>query len=443
MIDRKDALSAFGASILSPTQWHGHTHSNLSRARICQKKADNQHLASTQGQYFTWHDNVKQYQNVEKNFMKKIDVTNKLTDLLADRISVVTDSLNKTRHSLANLQAACSAKDEPLQLCLWRLQRRMKRPDRELIRDAFEVALETERDTILMSQERLRMKAEQTAAFLRTYTKLRNDLQDDLEDKNMSMSIDLRCVNTAHTAWPSSGRPTMHRRLLAGTGSTSTNQIALRAMPPPPIAKDHPEHAENAARNASDEAMRQTETTQNLNLADEKVQEAAELRDFNSTLVQQTYKDCSFALHKVEEAMARQIIDAQTLKDQLQSSLDQTNKKIHSVADCMRKTTANLRAHHEPQALNGFRTRYRGERSVRENIKDPVTTAMDKHEHNINENYAHLQKILTDEADSLKELEQLKAELEANIDGKTKALEIDIKCRNYAVLRPERLQPAF
>lgn len=438
----RDALSNFQASALPYEKWKSASEANCAKSLRVQHASDDQFTKSLQGHQYTWHDNVKQYQNVHNNFLRKLDVTKQLRDLLHERISSLTDTLEEAKQSLTALQVACAAQDEPTQLCGWRLQQKARVPARERVRDAFEVALEKERDTLVEAQAKLREGCESTQVMIKKLTACRTELQEDLQEKLHSMSTDQRCAHTGHKTWPHYGRARMDRSLLVNAGSMTSGVPLMPGQPDPPagLGNEDPNHASNVVRNLAEEEKRQADTAKRINQASDCERQSMERVEANQQLLSRTQKKCSLAQHHVEDALAQQITNTTALRTQLEKSLQDTDKKINMLLEAMHKTAANLRAHAEPGHLCNVRNKYRGERTYKEHINDPVTTAIDKQSFSLTENHAHLEKCRADEEQALRELEEAKDTLESDIRDKTKALEISIMCQSFAVLRPERLR---
>lgn len=423
----------------APAQWQSQTETNLSVAFRAHKLAEEQFLSSALGHTYTWDDNVSQYQTVHQNFTKKVSTTRQLRDLLHERIRSLTRTIDDTRGTLASLQAACAAKDEPISLCRWRMEQRGQRPQRELVRDTFEVSLEKEIEVLLGSQQRLKQQTEKTMSTVATLTEWKDALVKDHENKVTSLQIDEQCMHTAHRTWPAKGRPRMDRTLLAaGADVARAGHVPVKM---PSLPADDPSHSIASVRNANDEERRQSETMQRIAQARDTERSASGLREENARCISKTNKDCATAARHVEEAMARRIDETQSMKKRLEWTIEETERKIQMISESMSKTGANLRAHQEPEAICSSRDRLR--RTHRENIGDPVTTSLDKQKYRLRRNQKHLEQNHTDEEGTLRTLEDAKRELTADLGDKDKALQIDLRCQNWATNRSQPKGPAF
>merc|ERR1719261_764871 len=98
----------------------------------------------------------------------------------------VSDRLAQSKRSLAALRDADQAKAAPLQLNLWRQEMREQRPQRELVRDPFELALEAEQHALQTSQETLREAARSTEEMIWKLGEVHQSLKFDHEHKTES-----------------------------------------------------------------------------------------------------------------------------------------------------------------------------------------------------------------------------------------------------------------
>lgn len=437
----QDSLSSFSnAGIKAPAQWMSQTETTIAMALRTHKMADEQFLASAVGHSYTWDDNVNQYQGVHQNLTRKVSTTRQLRDLIHERIRSLTRTIDDTKQNLASLQAACAAKDAAVNLNQWRMDQRAQRPPRELVRDQFEIALEKERDMLLMAQERLRgqlLKTENTVKSLGTWI---SDLVEDHQHKIESLHIDEQCMNTTHRTWPAAGKPRMDRTLLAaGADVTGANGKAHVPMKMPALPADEPSHSISMVRNANDEERRQTETLQRLAQVREAERSASGLREENARCIAKGEKDCKIMTAKVEAALASRIDEVTTMKKKLEHIIEETDRKIQKMAESMSKTGANLRSHQEPEAICSSRDKFRqakpGPKGAGENIGDPVTTSLDKQKYRLRRNQKHLEQSAVDEENTIRMLEECKKDLMSDLGDKVQALTIDLRCRNWAAQR--------
>lgn len=436
-------MPTFGASQRMPHEWQTSTSMNLSNAMRAQKLAEEQHSMSMMSHDATWNSNVSEYQNVHNNFSHKVDSTNSLVQLLQERISSVNTSINLSKQNWAALQTAHRAKEAPLQLCGWRMEMRAKRPERELVRDPCEIALEEEKDTLSDAQDKLGRNADKTERMLKALAKMLGDLTHDLDNKQHSVGIDKKCMGTLHRTWPTSGRggggDTMMRtprggRAAATAFAGSMPPIDTRSMSMGRTAELGVYHdSTDPARqmcNAQQEEQRQEQTVRLTQTAKELERNALSLRDDSCNLIQKTNQDCNFAKNQVEHALDRRISETQALRKHLETAVSDSSRSIAKMMHCNSMTQANMDSHNEPADLYATRVKFREQRLPRENIGDPVKSSLDRHAESLKMNHATLQGCYSGEANAIAHLEQMKSNCEADLRDKMAALQIDLKCKN-------------
>lgn len=430
-------------SNLSIREWLGKTEQHLVNAFNNHALADGQFLASSWSHRCTWHGNVRQYQNVHSNFQKKIGATRQLRELLEDRIKAVGVEVTLAQQSLDKLMLASSEKERPLQLCAWRMEQRSQRPEDEMVRDAFEISLERERETLLRAQEGIRAHCEKTEEAVKKLTQWQKELEHDEHHKSHSLAIDETCANHKHGKWPTRGTPRMDKEMMAATDaglrdhvmtSMAAMTIESRRRPLPLDSSQSKDSIATAAQGASEEEARQTHTMINVSRTREAEQATAYLREMNDRLLRITSVDCQAASRSVESAMARRIAEATMVKKRLETAIQETTEKIDMVSHGMTKTGAHLRADTEPRNICKARDKYRINRTDRENIVDPVTAAMGQHIDHLDRNIDFLRQCEGDEVETLEALESTRKELESDLRNKAAALEIDLRCQRFGVI---------
>eukprot|EP00746_Dinoflagellata_sp_MGD_P127849 gnl/MRDRNA2_/MRDRNA2_62333_c0_seq2.p1 gnl/MRDRNA2_/MRDRNA2_62333_c0~~gnl/MRDRNA2_/MRDRNA2_62333_c0_seq2.p1 ORF type:complete len:483 (-),score=106.58 gnl/MRDRNA2_/MRDRNA2_62333_c0_seq2:112-1560(-) len=439
-------------SSLGIHQWLGKTEQHLVNAFNTHALADGQFLASSWSHRCTWHDNVKQYQNVHTNFQKKVGATRQLRELLDDRVKAVGEEIQIAEQNLIKLQHALAEKERPLQLCAWRMEQRSQRPEDEMVRDAFEISLETERETLLRAQEGIRAHCEKTEEAVRKLTQCQKELEDDGHHKSHSLAIDETCLNAKHGKWPTRGTPRMDRSMMAATDaglrdhvmrSMAAATIEARRRPLPLESSQASKDSMNAAaQGISEEEARQTNTMINVSRTREAEQTTAYLREMNDRLLRITAMDCQAANQAVERAMAQRIGEATMVKKRLETAIKETSEKIEMVAQGMAKTGAHLQADTEPRNICKARDKYRINRTDRENICDPVTAAMGQHIDHLDRNIDFLKQCEGDEIETLEALEATRRELELDLRNKVAALEIDLRCQRFGALQAPSIPPS-
>lgn len=446
----------FAASQRLPTEWHSSTMANLQAAARAQKIADEQYELSRTSHKKTLLENVNQYQNVHSNFEAKVETTSSLKHLLQERLNSVENSINASKMSLAALQTANQAKLPPLQLCTWRQEKRSGRPEREMIRDPVETSLEEEKGVLMESRVKLQEGATKTEVMIKSLLKMYDELSTDHANKDHSLTIDKKCISAMHRNWPTSGRAmeTPAQALLnrtprvgvSGLGSPLGGTMAKTAslgfsgamtLPHPPAnlglnvtgGTDH----QAAAWNQQQEETRQNETIKLVGKAKDLERAAQQLREDSDALIQKTDADSAHARNMVEMCLSKRIAETQDLKSTLESCISDTDKSISTMMHVNSMTGDNLQSHQEPSDLYLTRIRMREKRMPRESIGDPVKTALDQQAETLKLNHSHLQNCHFNETGTLMELQRTKAVCLADLQDKTAALSIDVKCKNQTM----------
>jgi hypothetical protein len=425
----KTMSEKFAASARLPNEWHKSTMDNIQAAVMLQKSAEQQLRMSVSSHMQTRTENVGQYQNVHTNFNQKVQTTSALKGLLQERITSVEKSIEASKQSLGALQHASQAKLAPLQLCTWRQEQRSGRPERELIRDPVEIALEDEKDTLMDARSKLQDKCDETQKMIKSLIKVHQELSSDHTNKDHSLSLDKKCLSMTHSGWPTAkggeGPASPSARspkssTLKFSGSMTMTQLSITGGNDP----------SSVTHNHTQEESRQQVTLALIGKARDLERAALSLREGSEELIQKTQADSNFALNQVETCLAKRIQESQEAKSNLEVCITETSKSIATMMHCNSMTQDNMQSHQEPADLHSTRTSLRGKRMPRENIGDPVKTALDKHAQGLMQNHNHLMDRHNAEAANLQQLQQAKSACEADLKDKTAALQIDIKCKH-------------
>jgi hypothetical protein len=355
-------------------------------------------------------ENTAQYHSLHQSFQRKAATSKNLCEVLQRRIKSVTISIDKNRHSLAALEQAHRAKDAPLQLCLWRIDHRGKRPQRENIRDPFEIALEEEHSALMNAQADLKVQMERTQKSIADLTDSQKELQHDYDVKSHALQIDEQCMRSTHKPW--------HKN----TGVPRAGAL------PPTSSKAF------IGNNFNNEDMRQSESMKRDDEAKMKESSAQVLRDDNSNVIEQCQQACDFARSKTEKFMQDRISENQAMRKRLEAEVKDTNTKIDKVKATMAETKSHIKSLIEPRQLNDTRDGWRKQRAYREQILDPVSTQMVEHKMHLIKTNDQLVDRRNQEKVILADLEKRKAQLLEDLADKTKALQIDLDCLSHTVV---------
>lgn len=439
-------MERFTPSSKVPVEWNHSTTGNLGNANTSAWNTDWQIRTSKIAHASTMKDNQKNYQNVHLNFQKKVEATNKLAAHLQHRIQCTHNSIDLSKQSLAALQTAMEAKIPPLQLCAWRMEQRSTRPPRELVRDPCEIALEDEKQVLTDAREKLQHNCDKTERMIGALNKSLDELEHDLHNKHHSLGIDDKCHGTQHRHWPHSGPQTMKLRT-PRSGAPMTPDLSSNAAPMGATRTmggnydfglndtGRVDHAHTCS-NIEQEEQRHHFTMNLMNVSSDLERAAQRLREESERLMQKTQRDSEVAKNNSEERLQKRINETKDLRNQLQATIERTIDKINQLKQCNELTGLNLDAHAEPRDLFTKKNKLRSTRLPRENIGDPVKTALDKHCTQLKNNFSQLTDMHQEEVSCLADLERMKAAMESDLADKTTALQIDLKCKNQAL--PEK-----
>lgn len=191
-----------------------------------------------------------------------------------------------------------------------------------------------------------------------------------------------------------------------------------------------------AAHNQLQEESRQQATMALIGKVKDLERAASMLRDDSDQLIQKTQADSDFALNQVEMCLSKRIQETTDMKTELETCISATDKSIATMMHCNSMTHDHMQSHQEPADLYSTRTSLRGKRMPRENIGDPVKTALDKHALGLAQNHGHLAGCHNAEATNLMQLQQAKAVCEADLRDKIAALQIDVTCKHQKAFAP-------
>jgi len=143
-------------------EWHGHAHFNMANAFHTQKKADKQLDMSMKSHHNARTANLNKFEALHATMEQKVSMTRRIKEKLHQRADSLQQSNQLTRQSLAQLDEALQSKEEPLKLCMWRIEERKRRPQRELVHDNVTDLLEDEKNTLLDTRRRLTESIQKT-----------------------------------------------------------------------------------------------------------------------------------------------------------------------------------------------------------------------------------------------------------------------------------------
>lgn len=398
------------SSTRKPDEWHAGSNFNITSASNAQTEAAKHCDMSLRTHKQCLDENVTQYHALHTSLQAKVNSSRQLGDILQKRIRSVMASITSSKQSLAAIEEAHNAKNAPLQLCSWRMDQRAKRPQRELIRDPFEIALEEEKDMLIKSQAQLKAGMMKTENCIASLEESLRDLQHDFQVKSEALSIDEQCLRTTHKTW--------HRTIeTSGPPLPKLHQVTSRAF---------------STQNHSNEDNRQSDTIKRNTLAVEKESAAQQLREDMQKLINLCQKNCDSARSKTETTMQHRIQENQTMRKRLENEIRETNDKIHRTKATTTETSSQIDSLSEPIKLCDTRDNWRKNRPYREQILDPVSTSLVEHRMHLLNTTGQLEQRRREEHQTLTTLTKHKEHLKEDLKDKTAALHIDLDCLSHA-----------
>jgi len=370
----------------------------------------------------TVNKNHDQYRAVQDNMELKVSNTRRLVETLSDRAYCLENSIQHTRESLGNVEAANRAKDGPLQLCLWRIEQRTKRPyPRELVRDDAEVALEDEKATLVQTKYDLSDAAERTKDMIRQLEARLAEVRDDLHHKKHALGIDEMCLAKAQASFAN-----MAFRTPRPQGPPTTREKMVRDRQ----AAERFGHAES-----HNNEMFRVNRTGALERHSASHDEAADiLREANTRLIARCEQAAKEAKMNTDRCLRDRLHELQHMRMRIEEQIRETESKIDHTNGIISETRYHMGALQEPLAMQGACAGFRKDRTAREHITDPVAAALAEHQDGVLQAHEDLGKEQEKEKAHLKALFEKKKQLEDDLKDKSSACSIDARCLNHGTI---------
>lgn len=392
----------------------------MGQAQHSHGRALRQNDTSYRSHHETHNENIGRYDTLGGALQQKIDDSSRLIDGLQRRAESLENSIQKTQHSMAMLHAAHQAKDPQIQLCLWRLSRREKRPLREQVRDPAEVLLEQEKTTLIQTQTKLGEAMKRTEYTIRDLEDKLQEVRHDIDHKTQALGIDQTCLRTtarSHQTAHEQGRP----------GTQAPGATVAGAIPSHRGVNPRITHHESG-RNETD---RHTEAARLGHSGGAKEEKAKMLRDENNTLIQRCQKAADEVAAKTERGLQDRLDENQGTRNRLQNEIAATRAKIDHTKDTMAETRAQIRALEEPQDNAATCASFRRQRATREHMHDPVSTRIQEHQMSTHRAHQELLAHHAEEKANLQDLNERLERLKDDLRDKTGALHIDGDCLTH------------
>lgn len=406
-------------SMHTSSEWHNSAQMNMTNAKGSQRKAHQQCETSKAAHEETVNDNLSLYGQVHETLGQKVRTSYRLREKLQERADSLQNSINLTKKSLETLEAAHRAKEAPLQLCIWRLEQREKRPLREQVRDNVEVALESEHSVLKDTQKRLQDAINRTKNTINVLEDKLADMTHDIEQKTQALGIDEMCLRATHRSFQQTLDRTPRSMSLGG---------ATRL---PSQAKKTNQHQVAMHESTKNEVSRQQEAVRLNASAVNREEVAKALREENGKLIARCQRAAQEATAKSERMMQDRINENQKMRRRLETEIRETHGKIDHTKGTMAETRSQIKALEEPVDNCRTCTSWRQQRATKEHIVDPVTTKLQEHRVMLLRSAEELREHHESERSALQHLKQRKESLKEDLRDKTQALHIDLNCLTH------------
>jgi chromosome segregation ATPase len=404
-------------SMHTTQEWHHYAGTNMMQAQMAHKKASKQMDQSKKAHEVTVSSNLHMYEQLHQSLEQKVKNSYHLIDKLNRRVNSVDKSIEESKASQAQLEAGLRAKEAPLQLNMWRMEQRERRPLREQVRDAVELALESEKSVIVDTQRKLKDSIKRTRTMIVELQDKLEEVRHDIDQKTQALSVDEMCLRTTQKSLKTvadraaSNRPNSARLL----GTTSAHQAA----------------AHESTRN---EANRQKEAERMNQISQKLEQQARALREANRELTAMCQRAQENAAASSERAMQDRVNENKQMRKRLEGEIKETHAKIEHTKNTISLTRYQLNALEEPMELTSTCASWRKQRATREHITDPVSTKLQEHQMTVLRAHQGLMEHHQSEKFNLKDLVERNHRLKEDLRDKTTALHIDLNCLTHEIV---------
>jgi len=398
-------------------EWHQHASHNMSQAQHTHRKATQQVDSSRKAHEETVTDNLNMYNELHNTMEQKVRNSHRLIEKLQKRADSLEHSIEATKVSLEKLEIGLRAKEAPLQLCMWRMEQRERRPLREQVRDAVEISLEVEKSTLMELQRKLSDAIKRTKNTILGLEGKLEEVRHDIDQKTQALSVDEMCLRTTHRSYQTVVERTPPRsnassRLPSASKKTQQNQVAVHESTRNEVARQQ-------------EAVRLNQSAQN------REDQAKGLRDDNTKLIQRCDRAAEEAVSKAEASMQNRVNENQGMRRRLELEIRETLAKIEHTKQTIAETRSQIRSLEEPIENCNTCSSWRKQRATREHIQDPVSTKLQEHQMTLLKSHEELRAHHQTEKQILQDLQERRERLKDDLRDKTAALHIDLNCLTH------------
>lgn len=366
-------------------------------------------------------DSLEMYNDLHESLEQKVRTSHRLIDKLTKRAESIQRSIEQTKQSLAALQAAFQAKDAPLQLCMWRMEQREKRPLREQVRDTVETSLEEEKGTLMETQRRLAEAIKKTKQMIALLEGKLEEVTNDVEQKIQALSVDEMCLRTTHRSWQTVVESPQAR----STGFGGGGRI------PSAGRRNGTRQQVEIGVGSKNEVTRQQEAIRLSQAAQSREEDARDLREESHKLVMRCERAAEEALRKAERNMQERINENQQMRKRLATEIAESQAKIDHTKMTISDTKSQIKALEEPIELTSACHAWRKQRANKEHIVDPVSARLSEHQAMLLRANEDLRSHNRQERHILQDLQEHRDRLKEDLRDKTTSLHIDLNCLSH------------
>lgn len=409
-------------SMHTTEEWAQHAVHNMAQARNTQAKALRQNSTSKNAHGETVNSNLSMYDQLHRSMSQKVKNSYRMIEKLQKRAQSIEGSLSATQSCLSMLEKAYRDKEAPLQLCAWRLEQREKRPLREQVRDAVEVALEDEKATLVETQRRLSDAIKKAKGMIADLQETLQEVRHDIEQKMQALSVDEMCLRSTERS--------MHA-VVERTPPPSSARTAPRS----PNSMKQARHQVALQESSRNEVHRQQDAERMNRTASSREESAKVLREESAKLAQRCEHAAADSNARAEKRMQERVHENQQMRRRLEGELRETQNKIDHTKATMSETRHQIKALEEPIDLTSACASWRKQRATKEHIVDPVSTTLQEHRMTVLHHHQDLQSHHQSEKTNLKDLADRRERLKEDLRDKTSALHIDLNCLTHEAVR--------
>eukprot|EP00928_Gymnodinium_smaydae_P006841 TRINITY_DN1243_c0_g1_i1.p1 TRINITY_DN1243_c0_g1~~TRINITY_DN1243_c0_g1_i1.p1 ORF type:complete len:481 (-),score=77.93 TRINITY_DN1243_c0_g1_i1:182-1477(-) len=409
-------------SMHSTHEWFHNSKYNMSMAQDSHSRATRQREDSHRAHGSTVGTNMTSYEQVAKAVDEKVNTSQRVLEMLIASERSLDSTRRKAQESQNRLEMALRDKDAPLQLCMWRMEQRERRPLREQVRDDVELALEEERACLADTQRKLGKAIRQTKDIIVDLDNSLLEVRNDVEQKKQALSVDEACMRN--------------------TRQSHSNAIELT---PPAAHYNNSMYSSNntmqyhrhkiVAHASSKNEMTRVQDAERLRrkLANQEEGTKRVMRE-HADLMSNCHKAVEKAREKTERRFQDRISENKQMRKRLEEEIRDTNSNIEFTKITISDTKHQLHALEEPTSYSSTCQSWRQARATREHITDPVSARLQEHRMNVHNAQNELVSHHQSEKSNLRELMERRKMLNDDLRDKTSALSIDSECLSRSML---------